>query len=89
MTDFDDFESELATIQQEHLDKLRAYNYLVHRVFKQSEDGQKLLDHWKELAIMTPTVIPEADNFTAGINEGKKTMIREICHIINQVEEGL
>ena len=58
-------------------------NYLLHRIFAQTEDGKKLLNKWKDQMIMIPTVQPHYSQFEAGIAEGFKSFVREI---INQLE---
>ena len=62
---------------------------LIHRTFQQSESGRELLDMWKESLIMNPTVTPNSTQFDAGIEEGKKTFIRNILITIQQVEGGI
>jgi hypothetical protein len=63
-------------------------DYLIHHVFQQDEKGRELFKIWKDVLLMTPTVQSGFDNFAAGIEEGKKTFIRNIMLTINKVERG-
>lgn len=59
---------------------------LIHKVFKQSPNGKKLIAIWKEALIMTPTVTPNSTQFQVGIEEGKREFIRNIYLTIKNVE---
>ena len=83
LVDVSSGDDEAAKAVQAKMDKER---YLVHQVFKQNEKGAELLEIWKKELMMRPTVIPGADQFSAGINEGGKTMIRNIITTIESVE---
>jgi hypothetical protein len=61
---------------------------LIHKVFKQSPNGKKLLATWQKALIMTPTVTPNSTQFQAGIAEGEKSFIRGILLTIDNVEKG-
>jgi hypothetical protein len=62
--------------------------YLIHRVFKQNEDGAKLLARWTEIVTMTEVVAPGLDLGQIGKREGYNMFVREIIRSINQVEAG-
>ena len=62
---------------------------LLHKVFKQSEDGAELLDKWKHDLLMIPTILPESSQFGAGLTEGGKMFIRNIIVQIESVEQEL
>ena len=66
--------------------KWRKYDVLIHKVFKQSEDGAELLAFWKENLIMSPTAQAGMDSVGIGINEGRKSFIRDILLTIERVE---
>lgn len=59
---------------------------LIHKVFKQNKAGAELLETWKEVLIMRPTVTPCSTQFQAGIAEGNKEFIRNILLTIKKVE---
>lgn len=61
---------------------------LIHQVFKQNPQGKELLTIWKEALIMNPTVTPNSTQFQAGIAEGNKEFIRNICLTIKNVESN-
>lgn len=61
-------------------------DYLIHKVFKQSQEGAELLEIWTEALKMTPTAQPGYDLLTIGIEEGKKLFIRQILTTIKKVE---
>jgi len=63
-------------------------DYLVHKVFKQSPNGKKLLSIWEEILIMTPGAEPDMCMIEVGIKEGYKRFIRNIKLTINRVEKG-
>jgi len=69
-------------VESERLD------YLIHKVFAQTEEGKELLYKWKEALIMTPTVESGIDMAESGIREGQKRFIRGIILTINRVEKG-
>ena len=83
---FDEMQEEVRNFNTQNAEQLQKIDYLIHKVFKQSEDGEELLDIFLESLIMTPTVIPGMDQFTAGINEGKKEFIRNLITTIKTVE---
>ena len=62
---------------------------LLHKVFKQSEDGVELLSQWRESLMMIPTISPDSSQFGAGIIEGEKSFIRNIITAIQSVETDL
>ena len=63
-------------------------DYLIHKVFSQTEEGKELIGKWKEALIMTPTVESGIDMAESGIREGQKRFIRGIILTINRVERG-
>lgn len=63
-------------------------DYLIHRVFSQSEEGAELLSIWRESLIMTPTAESGLDMVGIGIGEGLKRFIRSIILTIKRVEEN-
>lgn len=61
-------------------------DYLIHRVFAQSEEGRELLEKWEGALILEPTANPGDDMITIGINEGLKRFIRNIKLTVRKVE---
>ena len=53
-------------------------SYLIHRVFKQTEDGQELLSRWREIVEMVAVVEPGLDLGEIGAREGYNRFIRGI-----------
>lgn len=90
---FDDLSG---TISKEEADKLSKENqakgekidYLVHKVFEQTEEGKELLDIWREALMMTLTADTGMDNISIGIAEGYKRFIRNIILTVRKVENG-
>jgi hypothetical protein len=74
----------IAQAQQEQM--WNETEQLIHKVFKQSPNGKKLIAIWKEALIMTPTVTPNSTQFQVGIEEGKREFIRNIYLTIKNVE---
>lgn len=70
--------------QQKHFEKL---DYLIHKVFAQTEEGKELLEYWIEALLMSPTAEPGYDPLMIGLQEGKKTFIRSILLTIDKVEK--
>ena len=64
----------------------RKLDYLIHKIFHQSEEGIELLKLWKESLIMNPVASPGMDMLTVGINQGMKDFIRLILVTIRRVE---
>lgn len=77
---------ELARIEAQKKEMWNRIDQLIHQVFEQNPQGKELLATWKEALIMTPTVTPNSTQFQAGIAEGNKEFIRNICLTIKQVE---
>ena len=75
--------------QADREEKGRHLDYLIHKVFAQSEEGRELVGIWKESLIMTPTAEEGMDMISVGIREGLKRFLRQIYLTINRVEEGL
>lgn len=63
------------------------YQKLLHRVFVESEDGQKLLDHWSHIALFTEAHMTGIDAYNLGRTEGRKEFVREIINQSKQAEE--
>ena len=72
--------------QQDFQAKADKLDYLIHKVFEQSEDGQQLLELWHNTLIMTPTADAGMDSIAIGINEGYKRFIRGILLTVKKVE---
>lgn len=63
-------------------------DYLVHKVFEQSEEGKELLAIWHDSLILVPTADDGMDSVAIGIREGMKRFIRGIILTIRRVENG-
>ncbi len=61
---------------------------LMHRVFKQSEDGRELLKELTDSAFMLDISMHGTDPFLLGREEGKRLFIRNIHLTIEQQERG-
>ena len=77
---------ELAFIEAQKKEMWNNIDQLIHRVFEQNPQGKELLAIWKEALIMAPTVTPNSTQFQAGIAEGNKEFIRNICLTIKSIE---
>lgn len=77
---------ELQRKQHEEQTRGQKLDYLIHRTFAQTESGKELLELWKDSLIMRPCVTPNSTQFQAGIEEGKKEIIRNILLTIKKVE---
>lgn len=77
---------ELALIEAQKKEMWNKVDQLIHRVFEQNPQGKELLTIWKEALIMAPTVTPNSTQFQAGIAEGNKEFIRNICLTIKSIE---
>jgi hypothetical protein len=72
---------------QKHAEeKGKKLDYLIHKVFAQSDEGKELLEIWKESLIMSSTADEGQDMITIGINEGMKRFIRGVILTIRRVE---
>lgn len=90
---FDDLMSsidpkEALAAAQESDKKAQRLDYLIHKVFHQSDEGVELIEIWKQTLIMTPTASPGDDNISIGIAEGYKRFIRGILLTIKRVNDG-
>jgi hypothetical protein len=83
---FDPDEAKAQQAQRE--EKGKRLDYLIHKVFAQTEEGIELFSMWRESLIMTPTAEAGMDNIDIGIREGMKTFIRKIGITLNRVEES-
>lgn len=61
-------------------------DYLIHKVFEQSEEGRELINIWRESLILTATADDGMDAVAIGIREGMKRFIRGIILTIRRVE---
>jgi hypothetical protein len=87
---FDELQEEIiAQVQMSPEDeaKWKKQDVLIHQVFAQSDSGIELLKLWKESLVMLPTAMGGMDSVTIGINEGRKTFIRDILLTIERVEK--
>ena len=62
------------------------YNRMLHRIFRQTEDGQKLLAYWEGDLRMEPGNSEGADPYHLGRVEGRKEFVRTILRSIEQAE---
>lgn len=62
------------------------YNRMLHRVFKQTEDGKKLLALWQDDLLMEPGNTEGIDPYQLGRVEGRKEFVRVILRSIQQAE---
>ena len=62
-------------------------DYLVHKVFAQSEEGKELLKVWRDALELTCVADHGMDMVGIGINEGQKRFIRGIILTIRRVED--
>ena len=60
---------------------------LIHQVFAQNELGAELMALWEVALMMSPTAAGGMTDIEIGIEEGKKTFIRNIKLTINRIEE--
>lgn len=78
-----DVQPQWSDAQKQHFEKL---DHLIHKVFAQTEEGKELLEYWKEALLISPTAEHGYDMLSVGLNEGKKTFIRNILLTIKKVE---
>lgn len=96
MNDDNNFFDNLNPIDREEAEKFnkdqeekgKHIDYLIHKVFYQSEEGQELLEIWKDSLIFSPVVVEGEGIDRAGIREGMNRMIRNIILTINRVNKG-
>jgi hypothetical protein len=77
------YEPEWSEEQKQHFEKL---DYLIHKIFAQTDEGKELLEYWKRALTLSPTAEPGYDLLDIGLAEGKKTFIRNILLTIDKVE---
>jgi len=83
---YDELRAEIfGQLSEEDAEKWRKNGVLMHRLFKQNEEGAELLAFWKEALIMSPTAQGGMDSVEIGINEGRKSFIRDILLTIERV----
>ena len=63
-------------------------DYLIHKVFAQTEQGVELLEIWREHLLMSPAFEGHENPYQIGINEGRKSIIRNIILTIRKVENA-
>jgi len=73
---------EFSDEDKKNFDKL---DYLIHKVFAQTDAGKELLEIWQESLLVTPTVDPSYNDLQIGMNEGFKTFIRNIILTVRKV----
>lgn len=61
-------------------------DYLIHKVFAQSEEGKELLQVWRDALELTCVADQGMDMVGIGINEGQKRFIRGIILTVRRVE---
>lgn len=61
---------------------------LAYRVFRQSDDGAKLLARLHEQFIGQPVVMADSTQFAAGIREGQNSMVRYIEWLCREHEQA-
>ena len=61
-------------------------DYLIHKVFAQTDEGQELLQIWKESLLMQSSTTHGEGLLAIGKAEGAKNMIRGIILTIRKVE---
>lgn len=61
-------------------------DYLIHKLFEQTDEGKELLGIWKENLIMKPHAGAGMDYVEIGIKEGMNRFIRGIILTVNRVE---
>lgn len=83
---FDMMEEEAEKQAKELEAKQNKYDYLIHQVFSQTEEGREILEIWTEALVMSPVVRPGDCQFSAGINEGINTVTRAIISTVKKVE---
>lgn len=67
--------------------KNQKLDYLIHKVFAQTEEGKELLELWKDALIFSPGAEPGIDSIDVGMREGTKRFIRNIILTIKKVEQ--
>ena len=64
-------------IREENARKSTEINELIHRVFKQNPDGEKLMAHFEE-TILRGQVAPSSGSDALWLMEGKRQLVLEI-----------
>ena len=72
--------------QKKQYQQVNEFDKLVHRVFKQSEDGAKLLGFWNDHLMTSPEDSAGIDPFRLGQESGRKDFVRRINGQIIQAE---
>jgi hypothetical protein len=63
-------------------------DYLIHRIFYQTDEGVQLLNIWKNTTLMNASARSGSDLLTIGLSEGKKDFVRNIILTIEGVNNG-
>lgn len=80
-------------IEQQKKEQEAEYNkldYMIHKVFAQTEEGRELLEHWMEnCIIMRPVLVKgeQHDQFDIGISQGIQDFVRGIYLTCKKVEK--
>lgn len=59
----------------------------IHRVFKQDQEGQQMLDDMVNATIRSAVVHPGDSQFAAGIREGRASIVRMLLDQIDYAEK--
>jgi hypothetical protein len=87
---------ELGAVDQDAADRQTTENrikgdkvdYLIHKIFEQTEEGQELIALWKSALDERPGADVGMEYLEIGIIEGYKRFIRHIIRTIKKVEAG-
>jgi hypothetical protein len=87
---------ELGAYDQEEADRQTVENrivgekcdYLIHKIFEQTEEGQELIAIWKDALDTRAGADVGMEYLEIGIIEGYKRFIRHIIRTIKKVEAG-
>ena len=67
-------------------DALESYRKLLHKVFRQTEEGKAILQWWEEDLKMSPGDLKGQDLYNLGVVAGHKEFVRNIIHLMSQAE---
>tara|TARA_R110002096_G_scaffold135858_2_gene287947 strand:- start:109 stop:399 length:291 start_codon:yes stop_codon:yes gene_type:complete len=80
-------EDEVALLQANAKSEYNQHCELLHQVFEQNPLGKRLLNDWKDMLAMTPSIDSGSTQFEAGLNEGEKRFVRNIIISVKSIEE--
>jgi hypothetical protein len=63
-------------------------DYLIHKLFAQTEEGRELIEIWAESILMTPSAVSTDTLLDIGLAEGQKAFIRGLILTVQKVEQG-